>query len=55
MGQNKANRGNPRKKPVTIVLTADEWQQLAKYSTRYNLAPTAGARRLINEGLAFHQ
>lgn len=55
MGQNTANRGNPRKKPVTIVLTADEWQRLAKYATRYGLAPTAGARRLINEGLAFHQ
>ena len=55
MPSNTANRGNPRKKPVTIVLTADEWQQLAKYGTRYGLTPTAGARRLINEGLAFHQ
>ena len=55
MGVNTNNRGSKRKKPVTIVMTQDEWQNLAKYGTRYGLTPTAAARRLINEGLLFHQ
>ena len=55
MGSNTANRGNKRKKCVTIVLSEDEWQKLAKYGKHYDLAPTAAARRLIIEGLTFHQ
>ena len=55
MGLNTANRGNKRKKPVTVVLSEDEWQALASYGRNYGLAPTAAARRLINEGISFHQ
>lgn len=55
MGQNTANRGNPRKKQITIALTEDEWGQLARYGKNYDLTPTAAGRRLINEGLVFHQ
>ena len=55
MGQNTANRGNPRKKCVTIVLSEDEWNDLARYGRNYDLTPTAAGRRLINEGLVFHR
>ena len=58
MSRSKFNRppGNvKRDKCVTIVLSTDEWQKLANYGTSYGLAPTAAARRLINEGLSFHQ
>ena len=49
------NRGNKRRKPVTIVLSEDEWKQLAKYGNYFDLSPTAAGRRLIMEGLNFHQ
>ena len=55
MAVNTNNRGNKRKKPVTIVMSQEEWQNLADYGRRYGLPPTAAARRLINEGLLFHQ
>ena len=55
MGTNTANRGNPRKKAVTIKLSEDEWQKLAMYGKHYGLTPTAAARRLVIEGLTFHQ
>jgi len=55
MAVNTNNRGNRRKKQLTLVMTQDEWQNLAEYGTRYGLTPTAAARRLINEGLLFHQ
>ena len=55
MGSNTANRGNKRKKCVTIVLSEDEWQKLAMYGKHYDLTPTAAARRLVIEGLTFHQ
>ena len=55
MGINTANRGNKRRRCVTVVLSDDEWQNLATYGKNYDLAPTTAARRLINEGLLFHQ
>ena len=55
MGVNTANRGNKRKKCVTIVLSEEEWQRLAQYGKHYDLTPTAAGRRLIIEGLNFHQ
>ena len=55
MAVNTNNRGSRRKKPVTIVLSQEEWQNLADFGKRYGLLPTAAARRLIIEGLLFHQ
>ena len=55
MGVNSANRGRMRPKTVNIRLSDDEWQTLATYGKNYDLAPAAAARRLINEGLLFHQ
>ena len=57
MSRSKFNRppgSVKRDKPVTIVLSADEWQSLADYGNHYGLKPTSAARRLINEGLSFH-
>ena len=58
MSRSKFNRppGNvKREKCVTIVLSTDEWQKLADYGNRFDIKPTTAARRLINEGLSFHQ
>jgi phage terminase small subunit len=54
-GVNTNNLGNKRKKNVCVALSEDEWQKLVTYGTHYGLSPTAASRRLINEGLLFHQ
>jgi hypothetical protein len=55
MAVNTNNRGNKRKKCVTIVLSEEEWQNMADYGKRYGLAPTAAGRRLLNQALIYFQ
>ena len=53
MGSNTANRGNKRKKCVTIVLSEEEWQAMANYGKPFGLSPTAAGRRLLTQALIY--
>lgn len=55
MASNTANRGNKRQKCISVVLSNEEWEKLQAYGKHYGLTRTAAGRKLINEGLLFHQ